>query len=98
MSESVKPQEINTTFTTKWSMVTKAIKVSEESYRLLCERAGSLQQELGEFVSLDRALSLTLRKTMVSDLAGSWNMTDKEKDEFLASLKKGWVLWNKKPV
>jgi|GEM_PF-2056352 len=54
-------------------MTTKAIKISEENYRLLVERSAELAREEGKPMSLDNALATVLRgstkrKTML-DLA-----------------------------
>jgi len=29
----------------------------------------------------------------ISDLAGSWKMSDEEREEFMKSLKEGWKRW-----
>lgn len=42
-------------------MTTKAIKISEENYRLLVERSAELAKEEGRPVSLDAALGASLR-------------------------------------
>jgi len=33
------------------------------------------------------------KKKRISDLAGFWKMSDKEAEEFLGELKKGWKKW-----
>lgn len=79
-------------------METKTIKVSETNYRNICEYAGTLQQEWGEPVSLDKALSHLFRKGKISDLAGRWKMTDKEETEMMKSLRRGWKSWKIPPA
>ena len=79
-------------------MEAKTVKISAENYRLLCGYAGELQVELGEPVSVDRALTFLFYKSKLSDLAGSWEMSDKEAEEMLTSLRKGWDKWKIKSV
>ena len=78
-------------------MTPKAVKISEENYHWLAQRAGELQRERGEPVSLDEALS-ALRATAISDLAGSWRMSDKEAEQIHINLKEGWKRWKLKSV
>ncbi len=73
-------------------MSTKTIKISEENYSWLVQLSGELQREFGEHISIDRALK-TLHKGKLSELAGSWRMTDKEVEHFSKSLKEGWKKW-----
>ena len=78
--------------------MTKAIKISDESYELLSKLAGSLQAEKGTRVSIDDAiLHLANKKQKLSDLAGSWALSDKETKEMMKSLKKGWK-WTRRSV
>lgn len=74
-------------------MEAKTVKISEANYRALCEYAGELQRDLGEVVSVDRALTFVLYRSKLSDLAGSWKMSDKESDEIMKDIKKGWKNW-----
>jgi hypothetical protein len=67
----------------------KTVKISEPNYKAICEFAGELQIELGEPVSINKALSYVLKRKKLSDLAGTWKMNDKEADEMLKSLDKG---------
>ena len=67
--------------------------MSEENYRCIAEYAGELQKTLQEPVSLDKALSFIFNKGKLSDLAGSWKMTDKEAVEFMHDLRGGWKKW-----
>lgn len=79
-------------------METKTIKISSATYRSICEYAGELQKELGEPISLDRALTFMFHKRKLSDLAGSWKMSDKEANEMAKNIRKGWSHWNIKSV
>ena len=78
--------------------MTKAIKISDENYRNICAFAGELQKELGEPVSVDKALSALFKKKKLSEFAGSWKMSDKEASDMFESLRKGWGTWNIKSV
>jgi len=77
----------------------KTIKISKETYAKLSEVAGELQMRLKRPVSLDEAmrylLSLKLREKSVriTDLAGSWDMSDEEWTEIKASLTEAWKKW-----
>lgn len=73
-------------------MTTKSIKLSEETYRKLVELAGKLQAELKRPVSIEEAIKY-LMKRRISDLAGSWEMSDEEVKEIKESLRKGWRAW-----
>ncbi len=78
-------------------MSTKAVKLSEENYRWLCEVAGTAQAEEKRMVSIDDALT-SVRKQLggkLSDLAGSWKMSDKEADELMRGLRRDWKKWTK---
>ena len=79
-------------------MGTKTIKVSESNYRYICEFAGELQSDLGEPVSVDKALSFLFNRGKISDLAGSWKMNDKEVEEMFSSLRQGWSRWKIRSV
>lgn len=74
-------------------MEAKTIKISQLNYRRICEYAGELQQEIGEPVSIDRTLTILLQKNKVSDLAGSWKMSEKEANTMIDTLKRGWKTW-----
>jgi len=78
-------------------MTLKAIKVSEENYRWLSSVAGSFQKTKGRPVSIDEALS-SLRTKDLSDLAGSWTMSDKEAAQFEKNVRDGWKKWKLKSV
>lgn len=74
-------------------METKTIKISEANYRSICRYAGQLQKELGEQVSVDRVITVLLKKSKLSDLAGSWKMDDKEADNMIKEIRGGWKSW-----
>ena len=79
--------------------MTKAIKISEKNYEWLSKLAGNLQAESGQHVSIDGAIShLKERKTKLSDLAGTWALTDKETKKMMGSLRKGWKSWKIRSV
>jgi len=73
-------------------MPTKSIKLSEETYRKLVEIAGKLQAELKKPVSIEDAIKY-LMKRRISDLAGSWDISEEEVVEIKASLEEGWKKW-----
>ncbi len=79
-------------------METKTVKMSANNYKALCEMAGELQAEWGEPVSIDKALTFLVHQTKLSDLAGSWKMSDKETEEFLKTVRTGWSRWKIKSV
>jgi|YelNatPaOPRAMG01_1025707.scaffolds.fasta_scaffold14577_8 predicted CopG family antitoxin len=78
---------------------TKTVKISKETYNKLSEVAGELQMKLKRPVSLDEAvwylLSLKKRgkRTRITDLAGSWDMSSEEWTEIKASLTEAWRKW-----
>ena len=75
----------------------KSIKVSRETYAELSEIAGELQLKLKRPVSIEEAIKqLTKRRkkgTKISDLAGSWKMSDREAEEIKATIDKAWKNW-----
>lgn len=75
----------------------KTIKISEEAYAKLSEIAGELQVRLKHPVSLDEAMkyliSLRGKGVRISDLAGSWHISEEELAEIKASLTEAWRRW-----
>jgi len=77
----------------------KTVKVSKQTYSKLSEIAGELQVKLKRPVSLDEAMQhLLTSKTKdkgikITDLAGSWDMSDREWAEIKASLSEAWKRW-----
>ena len=77
-------------------MESKTIKVNEENYKWLLRKAADLQKKSGRPVSFDDALNeirIARPKTIISDLAGSWRMSDSEWKEIKEKTKKGWSKW-----
>lgn len=73
-----------------------SIKVSEENYKRLCALSGELREKLQKPVSINEAISFLYSKRRISDLAGSWKMSDEEAEELSRNLKKGWKKWTTK--
>ncbi|MEM3750071.1 MAG: antitoxin VapB family protein [Candidatus Jordarchaeales archaeon] len=74
----------------------KTIKVSDETYRKLCEKAGRLQAELKRPVSIDETIRYLLeekKKCGILELAGSWELKDDEAEEIFSSLRRWWGSW-----
>jgi hypothetical protein len=78
----------------------KAIKISKETYAELSAIAGELQIKTRRPVSIDEAMKYLIRRSKkgkkISDLAGSWIMSDNEAEEIKASTEKAWETW--KPI
>jgi predicted transcriptional regulator len=76
----------------------KAIKVSKETYAKLNEIAGELQVKLRRSVSIEEAMKDLIKRRekgrKISDLAGSWNITDTEFKEIKTSIDESWKKWN----
>jgi predicted CopG family antitoxin len=77
----------------------KTIKISKETYVKLSEVAGELQMKLKRPVSFDEAMQhlLSFKKrdngVKITDLAGSWEMSDEEWSKIKASLTEAWSRW-----
>jgi predicted CopG family antitoxin len=75
----------------------KTIRLDMETYNELCRIAGVLQTQLGHPISLGDAIKFLLdrtrKKNRISDLAGTWDVTDEEIKEIKESLEKGWMQW-----
>lgn len=78
----------------------KAIKVSKETYAELSAIAGELQVKLKRPVSIEEAMKHLINKRRkgkkITDLAGSWNITDEEAKEIKASISQVWETWKPK--
>jgi len=76
----------------------RTIRVDEETYKRLMEQAGKLQAFLRRSVSLDEAiryLTEGLREqNKISNLAGSWEVSDEEVDKIRKGLAEGWEKWH----
>ena len=75
-----------------------SIKISEENYKKLCSLSGKLRHRLHKPVSINEAISFLYKKKKISDLAGAWDISDKEITEIMSNLKKGWERWKIKSV
>lgn len=75
----------------------KAIKISKETYAELSAIAGELQIKTKKPVSMDEAMKYLIRRSKkgrkISDLAGSWIMSDDEAKEVKESIAKAWKTW-----
>jgi hypothetical protein len=75
----------------------KAIKISKETYAELNAIAGELQIKKKKPVSIDETMKYLIRRSRkskkISDLAGSWIMSDEEAKEIKASIDKAWETW-----
>lgn len=75
----------------------KTIKISKETYARLSEIAGELQIKLKRPVSLDEALkhliSLRGKGVKITDLTGSWDISEEELAEIRSSLREAWRKW-----
>ena len=75
----------------------KSVKVSKETYAELSAIAGELQVKLKRPVSIEEAMKHLIRRSKkgkkITDLAGLWNMSDKEAEEIKASIDKAWETW-----
>lgn len=76
----------------------KTIKVSKETYAKLNEIAGELQIRLRRSVSIEEAMKDLIKRKekgrKISDLAGSWNITDAKFKEIETSIEETWKKWN----
>lgn len=76
---------------------TKTVKISKETYSKLSEIAGELQTRLKRPVSLDEAMKYLIsvrgKGKRITDLAGSWDISDAELAEIKASLTEAWKRW-----
>lgn len=74
-------------------LMSKTIKISNENYSLLAESAGKLQVASRKPVSFDEALSHLLGKENIMNLAGSWNLSDREAETFKKEIEELWSEW-----
>lgn len=76
---------------------TKAVKVSKETYAKLNQIAGELQIKLRRPVSIEEAMNHLIKQkergSRISDLAGSWSVTDEELAEIKISISEMWQKW-----
>jgi hypothetical protein len=76
----------------------KTIKVSKETYAKLNEIAGELQVKLRRPVSIEEAMKDLIKRRekgrKISDLAGSWKITETDFMEIKTSINESWQKWN----
>jgi hypothetical protein len=74
-----------------------ARSVEGRTYPKLSQASGPLQAMLGRPVSFDEAIWFLLKGARedgkISDLAGSWDMSDSEAREGERALREGWRHW-----
>jgi predicted CopG family antitoxin len=73
-----------------------SIKISEENYKKLSSLSGKLRERYQKPVSINDAIHFLYSKGKISDLAGSWSMSDKEAEDLAKNLRKGWSRWKTK--
>jgi len=75
----------------------RSVRVEERTYRKLSREAGRLQTQFGRSVSLDETIWSLLRgpreEGRITDLAGTWRVTDAEIRDFERALREGWSRW-----
>lgn len=75
----------------------KAVKISKETYAELSAIAGELQIKRKRPVSIEEAMKHLINQNKkgkkITDLAGSWNVTDEEAEEIKASIVQVWETW-----
>jgi predicted nucleic acid-binding Zn-ribbon protein len=75
----------------------KAIKISKETYAKLNQIAGELQTRMKRPVSIEEAMKYLMKEKekgkKITDLAGSWNITDKELKQIKTSISEAWKTW-----
>ena len=78
-------------------MTTKTIHVNEEVYKMLFKVAEQLQTERKHSVSVDEAIKILVddfrRKNKISDLAGTWDISEEEVETIKKCIKDGWRRW-----
>ncbi len=78
----------------------KSIKISKETYAELSQIAGELQTKLRHPVSIEEAMKYVLRRkrkgTKISDLAGTWIMSEEELQKINKSISGAWESWKTK--
>lgn len=77
--------------------MSKTVRIDDEAYTLLSEYAGRLQVKLKRPVSMNEAIKHMARQQnepqRISDLAGSWKVSDEEAAEIKESLRRAWETW-----
>jgi predicted CopG family antitoxin len=77
-------------------MESKTIKVSIENYKWLLAIAAEMQKRHERPISFDDAI-MKLKKCgnekKLSEIAGSWKLSDREAEAIGLDIKKGWKSW-----
>ena len=75
----------------------RSVRVEERTYRKLSQASGQLQTILQRPVSLDEAIWYLLNgareEGRISDLAGTWDMSESEARQTERVLREGWKHW-----
>jgi hypothetical protein len=75
----------------------RSVRVEERTYRKLSQAAGRLQSVWGRPVSIDEAIWYLLKapreENKISDLAGSWEISEREAKDIERVLREGWSRW-----
>ena len=75
----------------------KTIHVTEDIYKRLFKVAEQLQAERKHSVSVDEAIKIMMddfgRKNKISDLAGTWDISEEEVETIKKSIKERWIRW-----
>jgi len=86
-----------TAYASRDAHLAKSVRVEERTYRKLSQTSGRLQAMLGRPVSLDEAIWYLLKgprgEGRVTDLAGSWEMSESEARAVEKVLREGWKRW-----
>ena len=77
----------------------KTIHVTEDIYKRLFKVAEQLQAERKHSVSVDEAIKIMMddfgRKNKISDLAGTWDISEEEVETIKRLIKEGWRRFSK---
>ena len=78
-------------------MTTKTIHITEDIYKRLFKVAEQLQTELKHSVSVDEAIKILVDdfglENKISDLAGTWDISEEEVETIKKSIKEGGRKW-----
>lgn len=75
-------------------METKVIKISKENYDWLLSVATRMREEEKRTVTFDDALN-KIKKQRISDLAGSWKISENESKELINEITRSRESWRK---
>ena len=78
-------------------MASKTVKISNENYVWLVHLAAELQKRYSKQISFDEVISTLkegkIKSNKISDLAGSWNISEKEAEKMKKNMRKRWKKW-----